>query len=112
MNNILKDKYLRIIFTSTFAVFLFVVIFSIAVFKNISGPLIIHFDAFKGIDFIGGKIQIFGINFLALIMLVVNLFLADFIYIRERFLSYVISFSSLFLSILLLIIVAVINAIN
>lgn len=110
--NILKDKYLRVVFAIAFVLFLFTLIFSIISFKDVAGPLILHFDSFKGIDFIGSKLQIFGVVLIGLIMLAVNFFLAEFIYVRERFFAYIISFSSLFLIILLLVAVVVISSVN
>ena len=110
--NILRDKYLRVVFAITAVLFLFTLIYSFLAFRGIVGPLIIHFDSFNGIDFIGTKIQVFGIMIFGLIMLLINFFLADFIYSRERFLAYVLSFSSLVLGILLLIVIAVIGSVN
>ncbi len=112
MLNILKDKYLRAVFG--LGLLILVVAFCFVYLKiiDVQTPLIIHFDAYKGIDFIGGKMDVFGILILALVIILINLFLADFLYQRERFLSYILGFGSLGLSVLILIAVAVIINVN
>ncbi len=109
---ILKDKYLRVIFGISFFVFLFTAVFVFSKFIGVSGPVILHFDIFKGIDAVGGKEEVFGILIIGLIMAVINFFLAEFIYRRERFMSYLISFATLILSILFLAVILVINSAN
>jgi len=81
-------------------------------FGEITTPLIIHFDVYQGIDFFGGKMEIFGILFSAFVMILINFFLADFLYHRQRFLSYIFSFGSLWITILILISMGVIISIN
>lgn len=110
--HILKDKYLRFALLVTIAVFLFTLVFTIISFSGASGSLVIHFDAFKGIDFVGTKTQVFGIMAVGFVILLINFLLAEFIYRRERFFAYAIVFSSLILSILLLIVISVINSVN
>lgn len=112
LKKILKDKYLRIVFGISFFVFLIASVFAAAKFWDAAGPLIIHFDAFKGIDWVGSRIDVFGIFISALVMFLINVFLANFIYERERFLSYLFSFASLVLSILFLAAIITINSVN
>jgi len=81
-------------------------------FGEITTPLIIHFDAFKGIDFLGDRFDVSNILIVALVMILINLFLAEFIFDRQRFLSYVFAYVSLAVSILILIAVSVIIGIN
>ena len=111
-NKILKDKYLRVVFGIGFLIFLITVVFSLVKFLNFNDILIIHSDAFRGIDVVGSKFQVFGILVSASAMMVVNLLLANFVYQRERFLSYLFSFVNLILSILFLIVIMVISAAN
>lgn len=75
-------------------------------------PLIIHFEVDKNIDFLGGRLEVFGILFSVLIMILINFFLANFLYRRERFLSYMFGFISLVVAILILIIISVIISVN
>ncbi len=111
-NKILKDKYLRAVFGIVFFIFLLAVILCFVKFLTRTESVIVHFDIYKGIDVVGNKAEVFGILAVALVMLVINLFLANFTYDRERFLSYILSFGSLILSILFLIAVAVISSVN
>ena len=110
--HILKDKYLRVVFILSFLILFFLSLVSFVKLADISSPLIIHFDVYEGIDFFGGKMEIFGILFSAFIMILINFFLADFLYNRQRFLSYIFSFGSLWITILILISMGVIISIN
>jgi len=109
---IFKDKYLRVIFALSLILLFFSLIFAYSQLANTSGPLIIHFDAYSGIDFFGGRLEIFGILISTLAIVFINGFLADFLYNRERFLSYLLGFGSLGLSILILIAASVIISVN
>jgi hypothetical protein len=111
-HSLIKDKYLRVVAAVSFLIlFLTAVIFYLT-FGSITAPLIIHFDAYKGIDFLGDRLDVFGILLSALIMISINLFLSNFLYNRERFLSYIFAFVSLLLSILILITVSAIINVN
>lgn len=74
--------------------------------------MIIHFDAYKGIDFLSTRGEVFGILLVASTMLIVNLFLANFLYRRDIFLSYILTFVTLAIAILILIVVSVIISVN
>jgi hypothetical protein len=115
VENIVKDKYLRAVFGLGLLILLIAFFFIYVEFDvpaESPAGLIIHFDAYKGIDFIGGKLDVFGILITALAIILINLFLADFLYHRERFLSYIFGFGSLGLSILILIAIGVIISVN
>ena len=112
LSSIIKDKYLFVIFGLSFLILLAILPF--IYFKLAGGEnfLVIHFDAYKGIDFFGDRLKVFGILISALAIVSVNLFLADFLYNRERFLSYFFCFGSFFLTILILIAIGVIISVN
>lgn len=74
--------------------------------------LVIHFDSFRGIDFFGSRGDVFGILLVGVAVNIVNFLLAYFIYQREKFLSQVLSWFSVFFSLLILIAVGVIISIN
>jgi len=109
---IIKDKYLRVIFAINAAILLVVFALIYSNFIGIKSPIIIHFDAYKGIDFLGTRIDIFGIFLSALVIFVINLFFANYLFYRERFLSYLFASTTLFLMILFLIAVAAIISVN
>ena len=112
MFTILKDRYLTVIFGLSFLI-LFIAL-SIVFFKigGITNPLIIHFDAYNGINIFGDRVDILGVFASAFAAMLINLFLSNFLYNRERFISYVFSFGSFALSILILIAVSVIISVN
>lgn len=110
--NIIKDKYLRVVgILSILVVFLAGAIFYLKLGQTIT-PLIIRFEADKDIDFLAGRMEVFGILLSALTMILINFFLANFLYRRERFLSYIFSFASLAITVLILIIISVIVSVN
>lgn len=111
-SNIRKDKYLRAVAGLSF----FLLILASVIFYSgtglSKGPLILHFDAYQGIDFLGNRSQVFQIILAVFVILLINFFLANFLYNRDRFLSYVFAFVSLEISILILILISVIIAVN
>ena len=74
--------------------------------------LVIHFDAFRGIDFLGDKFDVFNVLWISLLITLVNFFLSAILYYRERFLSYLIEYFNIFFALLILIAVAVIISVN
>jgi len=111
-SNLIKDKYLRVIAIISFLIlFLAAIIFYLAL-GSTTTPLIIHFDAYKGVDFLGSRWDVFGILLSTLVMILINLFLSNFLYNRERFLSYIFGFVSLLTSILILVAIGVIISVN
>ena len=99
--SIVKDQYLA----STFAAsaFLWVAAFSLAYVNTLDAAnvLAIHFDASKGVDFFGGKGDIFNIMIIAAIVGGINAVLAELMYRREKFLSYVIGGATLLYMVLI-----------
>ena len=109
---ILKDKY--IIWPFLLAGIFLVTGFSFAYIRlaDVQNLLIIHFDSFRGIDFLGEKSDIWGILGVNLAVLIANSWLAYALYYRERFWSYIFSFSSVVFGLLILIAVFAIISIN
>lgn len=110
--NIFKDKYLRVVFVLSFLVLIFALAEIFLQLNKLSVPLIIHFDAYRGIDFLGGKMEIFGILISSFVTIFINFIIGNFFYNREKFISYGLGLASLGLSILILIAVSVIMSIN
>jgi hypothetical protein len=81
-------------------------------FYKISNLLIMHYDGYRGIDFLGDKGDVFSLIGISAVMVILNIGLASRVYFRERFLAYLFSFSSLILSVLILIGVFAIISIN
>ena len=110
--HIFKDKHLRLVFGASAAILLLTAIVGFVKFGLTSEKIIVHFDIFKGIDFIGEKSDVRAIIIYGILMSALNLFLADFLYERERFLSYIFSFVTLFLSALVLTVISIIISKN
>ncbi|MBN2198183.1 hypothetical protein JW698_03310 [Candidatus Wolfebacteria bacterium] len=110
--NFIKDKYLCIVGVISILILFLTGVISYLSVDSINSPLIIHFNIYKGVDFLGNWFDILGILIVALVMISINFFLSDFLYNRERFLSYIFGFTSLLISILILIIISVIININ
>ncbi|MDP3015004.1 MAG: hypothetical protein Q8N28_01145 [bacterium] len=120
--NIIKDKYLRVVgVLSVLVVFLAGAVFysqpeadplQAEKLGQTTTPLIIRFEADKDIDFLAGRMEVLGILLSALTIILINFFLANFLYRRERFLSYIFSFASLVIAVLILIIISVIVSVN
>lgn len=113
--NILKDKYLRV--AAGISLLILVVGCLIVAVKlyNAQDILIIHFNNYSGyskVDFFGEKLQVFEILALGTVMVLVNSFLADFLYFKERFLAYLFIFGGLGAAILILIVMGVIISVN
>ena len=81
-------------------------------FYKTNNLLIMHYDGYKGIDFLGDKTDVFSLIGISAIIIIINAGLANRVYFRERFLAYSLSFSSLALSLLILIGVFAIISIN
>lgn len=110
--NIIKDNYLRVVLSVTFGLFAIIVIVVLVKFLPRSEAIVLHFDSYRGIDFVGSRIDLIGIMLSGLIMLSLNFLLADFLYARDRFFAYVLSFASLLLSILFTIMLAIVYSVN
>ncbi len=110
--NIIKDKYLRIVLAVSFAAFIITAISASVKFFPHGQAIVLHFDPYRGIDYVGSRLDLLGIMLSGFVMLVINFLLADFIYTRERFFSYVLSFGSLLLSMLFVAALSIIASVN
>ena len=109
----LKNRYLTGVFGFALAVLMLASILALYFLGPLKPPLIIHYDTYRGIiDFKGSIWDVYGILAAAFFMEFINFLLAGFLYYRERFLSYVITYFTLLLSILILIGVSVMVSVN
>lgn len=86
--------------------------FAILNLYKVNNLLVMHYDGYKGIDFLGDKSDVYSLIAISAVMIILNAWLANRVYFRERFLSYLLSFSSLVLAVLILIGVFAIISIN
>ena len=74
--------------------------------------LIIHFDSYQGIDFLGAKSDVFKILLVGIALSLINIILSEIFYQRERFFSYLLIFSNVLVSLLILLTIFVIVSVN
>lgn len=109
---IINEKYLVALFAVA-AVFLIAGFSAVYVeYADRAAPVIIHWDAFRGVDALGTASDLYEILAIAFMALLVNLFLASAVFDRERFLSYVLASAGLVFSVLVLAAVLAILKIN
>lgn len=99
-------------FITSSGLILVALILAVSNLYKINNLLIMHFDGYRGIDFLGEKSDVFSLIGISISMIILNAWLANRFYFRERFLAYLLSFSSLVLSVLILIGVFAIISIN
>lgn len=109
---IIKDIYTRSAFIVSLLLLAIGFVLSYRAFKSVSYLLVIHFDPYRGIDFLGDKSDIFGILGMGLAVNIINILISNRLYDRDVFLSRLVSFASVFFSGLILIAVTVIISIN
>ena len=51
-------------------------------------PLILHYSAYRGVDFLGESSKIYYLPVISLAFVLLNLILADFFYEKEKIISY------------------------
>lgn len=109
---LIKDNYLRWALIASFMLLLISFSWAYVAFADVEHLLIIHFDSFRGIDFLGNRSDVFQILWLGLLVNIINFSLVAVFYWRERFLAYLIGYFSSVFSLLILIATAVIISIN
>lgn len=77
-----------------------------------NGPFIIHYNQEGQVDFSGDIALVYGILGVALVIFLINFFLAYEIYNRERFLSYILAAGSFFVAVLTIILSWTIISVN
>jgi len=73
---------------------------------------ILHFDAYRGVDFLGKVIDVWFIISVVFLMLAINVVLIEIFFYRERILSYFLAGVNFLISALLVIVIGVIISIN
>lgn len=112
MFNLFESKYLQYVWLANAIVFLAAAVIGAVKFIYQLEPVVLRLDFYTRRDWLGNRWDVFELLLLSLAMLFFNFFLADFLYRRERFLSYIFSFVSLFLSLIVLAIIVVIKMNN
>ncbi|NCF75514.1 MAG: hypothetical protein GWO87_03450 [Xanthomonadaceae bacterium] len=69
--------------------------------KKVDEMIPLHYNVYFGIDYIGGWHKIFILPSIGLIILFINFLLALLVYYKDKFISYILIFSVLFIQIIL-----------
>lgn len=80
--------------------------------KDISGPIVVHFNNVSGINQIGTFLDMVLVGVTGLVVIVINFFLALELEERDWFLGKIVAIATLFLSILIFIAFAAIISVN
>lgn len=105
-------KLKRLLFLSAFVILIFALGIAYIQLAEHDALIILHFDSYRGIDFLGSRADVFGIILVGLGMTVLNYLLARGIYRREPVLGQLLAGATAFLSLLIFIAVLVIISIN
>lgn len=108
----IKPSPLILTFVSAFAILFIALGITIYSFRNVNDLLIIHFDNFHGLDFLGTKTNVFEIVSIGAFLVLMNAGLAKALYHRERFFSNILGSVSVLIAGLILIAVGVIVSVN
>lgn len=110
--NIFRERILFILFAISVVIFLasfIVLIFQIGGFVS---PVVLHFDGVRGIDLYGEKIDVWAVWITSLALFIVNIFISNVFYFRERSLTYLFIGFNLLWAILTLVFAGVITSAN
>ena len=80
--------------------------------SNLIPPIIIHFDSYQGVSFLGTLTDLWSIWLVGFIMIIINFGLSEVFFYRERLLSYLFVGTNIIIALLVLIILAVIISVN
>jgi len=110
--NIFKQKILLILMGITGVLFGASLVLALFRLNGLSYPVILHFDPFRGVDFLGDMTDFWSIWAGSLIFTGLNTWLAETLFYRERFLSYLFISANVLIALLILIITGVVIGAN
>jgi len=85
------------------AVFFFSLLYIVVHTRGLSGALITHYDSFRGIDYLGDRLDFYRILFGTFLISLFNFGMSMLLYVRIRFFAYFLAWLTVFLNILTLI---------
>jgi hypothetical protein len=97
-----KDKIIVNIFLFSAFLNIFLWIFLFQNQKESDYPVILHYNLFFGVDYLGNYNEVFIIPVVGVVVIFVNSILGHFLYRRERLASYFLSFNMIVVQIFLL----------
>ena len=109
---IFKEKILLVLSVLSGALFLSSFLLIALNVGGFGTPVILHYDALRGIDLFGEKFDVWAIWLTGFIIAVSNIFLGHILFYRERVLSYLFIAANFLIALLVLIISGVIVSVN
>lgn len=109
---IFREKILLVLIGISAALFVASLLLGVFRLNGLSYPIILHFDAFRGVDFVGNLTDFWSIWAGGIIIAAANLRLAGALFHRERFLSYLFVSVNVLIALLALIITGVVASAN
>ncbi len=109
---VFKSKVLWIPLGLTIALTAAGLIVGLVKISGLGYPVIIHFDQFHGVDFIGTATDFWGVWLGGLALLILNGILSEVFFRRERFLAYLFLSANALLALLMFIFAVVVAAAN
>lgn len=97
-----RDKIILIDFISGFVIVLGLFLVLFFHFRGATEYIILHYNIYFGIDSLAGWQSILLLPLLGLVILILNLILSFYFYLRQRLLSYFLAFAALLFCLLLL----------
>jgi len=110
--NIFKQKVLLALMGLTGVLFGGSLILALFRLGGLSYPIILHFDPFRGVDFLGNLTDFWTIWASGLVLTAINTWLGETLFERERFLSYLFISANVLIALLILIISGVVIGAN
>ncbi|HMB17465.1 MAG TPA: hypothetical protein VKO61_00950 [Candidatus Paceibacterota bacterium] len=112
MKNIIKDKILLIVLGVSFLFLISSLVLILVNQGKLVESLIIHVNAFQGVDMMGDVTDIWNVLLMGSLMFLINTLLIKVFYFRERIISYIILSVNFITSLFVLIKIANIISIN
>lgn len=112
LRKVLQDSFVSVPLGGALAIFIIASIVAYAALREVDHLLVVHFTVRGGIDFLGDRGDVTSIIASALVAALVNFSLVAFFYDRDRVLSRLLAFFTLFFAVLILIGVGVIISVN
>jgi hypothetical protein len=109
---IFRRKILLILLGITGALFGASLVLALFRLNGLSYPVILHFDPFRGVDFLGNIADFWLVWGGGVIFVALNTWLAETIFERERFISYFFVSVNVLIALLILIITGVVIGAN
>lgn len=106
-----KDRLILFPFAISTIAVLIAIFIGFTKFVDVSGKLIINHNIW-GLPVLGGLDEITAVILVSIAILLINLYLIYSIYNRERFFSYILSFSNVGISVLILVAILRVSSFN